>query len=163
LKKKQRSAPPVKKPKKKEKVWNFFITTFTIVLFGVAFFWMFYTIYSQERARYKADEKYKASMPTHGKPVSHDLVCMVNNMYMGSKQIAVPVNNKTYYGCCQKCVKDLNTDESTRFAVDPCNKKTVDKAMAYITIKPDQSGAVLYFESEENAKKYLDKWNVENL
>lgn len=91
------------------------------MLFGGAFFWMFYSIYSQEKARYKADEEYKASLPTPGEPVSHNLVCMVNNMYMGNKQIAVPVSNKTYYGCCQKCVKDLNTDESTRFAVDPYN------------------------------------------
>lgn len=80
---------------------------------------------------------------------------MVNNMYMGTGQIAVPINEKTYYGCCPKCVKDLNADENTRFAVDPFSKKTVDKAMAFIIISPDMTGAVLYFESEKNAKKYL--------
>ncbi|MBA4058358.1 MAG: hypothetical protein C0490_26810 [Marivirga sp.] len=157
MKKKQSGTLPDKKPKKKIKTWNVFITTFTIVLFGGAFIWMFYSIYSQERAKYKADEEYKASMPIPGEPVAHDLVCMVNNMYMGSKQIEVRINNQTYYGCCQKCVKDLNTDESTHFAVDPLNKKKVDKALASITIKPDKTGAVLYFESEENIKKYFQK------
>ena len=40
----------------------------------------------------------------------------------------------------------------------PTIEKTVDKALAFITIKPDKTtGAVLYFETKENAKKYLEK------
>lgn len=157
--KKEKSVKPVKRLSKREKErrFNRFITVFTILLFGAAFAWIFGNIYTQIKSDSEAEEKYKSSLPVPGKAVPHNLVCMVNNMYMGSQQIAVPVNNKTYYGCCQKCVNDLNTDESTRFAVDPFSKKRVDKAMAFIIIKPDKSGAVLYFESEQSAKKYLDK------
>ena len=38
-----------------------------------------------------------------GSQVPNELVCMVNNAYMGMPQIAVPVNGKTYYGCCDMC------------------------------------------------------------
>lgn len=157
--KNEKSGKPVKRLSKKEKErrYNVFVTVFTVLLFGAGFAWIIGNIYFQIKSDIKADEQYKASLPVPGKAVPHDLVCMVNNMYMGSQQIAVPVNEKTYYGCCQKCVKDLNSDESTRFAVDPFSKKPVDKAVAFITIKPDKSGAVLYFESEQNAKNYLKK------
>ncbi|PZR39328.1 MAG: hypothetical protein DI538_07115 [Azospira oryzae] len=70
-------------------------------------------------------------------------------------QIPVMVLDKTYYGCCPKCVRDLNTDESSRIAIDPYSHVSVDKALSFITVNPDKSGAILYFESEQNAKKYL--------
>jgi YHS domain-containing protein len=143
--------------KAKAKRWSMFINTLTIVLFGGAVTWMIAIIYFQEKENHDADERYKASLQKSGEAVQHNLVCMVNNMYMGSQQIAVPIDEKTYYGCCQKCVKDLTTDESTRFALDPFSKKTVDKAMAFITIHPNKTGVVLYFESQQNAKKYLEE------
>lgn len=141
--------------RKKTKLENVFINTLAIVLFGGAIAWIILTIYSQEKSSYEAQQTYKSSLPKPGKAVQHNLVCMVNNMYMGTGQIAVLINEKTYYGCCPKCVKDLNTDENTRFASDPFSKKKVDKAMAFIIINPDMTGAVLYFESEQNVKKYL--------
>ena len=157
--KKNKSGKPVKRLSKREKErrYNRFITVFTILLFAAGFAWIGGNIYTQIKSDYEAEEKYKSSLPVPGKAVPHNLVCMVNNMYMGSQQIAVLVDDKTYYGCCQKCVNDLNTDENTRFAVDPFSKKRVDKAMAFIVINPDKTGAVLYFESEQNAKKYLKK------
>ncbi|HRJ30979.1 MAG TPA: hypothetical protein PLV21_03555 [Cyclobacteriaceae bacterium] len=157
--KKEKSERPVKRLSKKEKErrYNIFITVFAILLFGAAFAWMIGTIYTQVKSDNEAEEQYRSSLPVSGNAVPHNLVCMVNNMYMGVQQIAVPVNDKTYYGCCQKCVNDLNADESTRFATDPLSKKMVDKATAFIIINPDKSGAVLYFESEQNAKKYLEK------
>jgi YHS domain-containing protein len=160
--KKEKSGKPVKRLSKrvKERRFNRFITVFTILLFAAAFAWIGGNIYTQIKSDSEAEEKYKSSLPVPGKAVPHNLVCMVNNMYMGSQQIAVPVNNKTYYGCCQKCVNDLNTDESTRFAVDPFSKKMIDKAVAFITTKPDMSGVILYFESEENAKKYFSKMKL---
>ncbi|MFH6985356.1 hypothetical protein [Marinoscillum luteum] len=82
-------------------------------------------------------------------PVDPSLVCMVNDAYMGVAQIPVPVNGKTYYGCCQGCVDKLNNLESARIAIDPYSGNPVDKSEAYIVLMNPQ-GAVAYFESEAN-------------
>lgn len=85
-------------------------------------------------------------------------VCMVNNRFMNSVQIAVPLNDKTYYGCCEGCVKMLNEDSSSHFAADPLSGEQVDKATAFIIGKPGSKEDVLYFKSETNAKEYFDKY-----
>jgi len=82
-------------------------------------------------------------------------VCYVNNSYMGREQIPVEVDGKTYYGCCEGCVDQLKNIRETRYAVDPLTGNEVDKAVAYIVLKPNGDGEVLYFESEDNALKYL--------
>ncbi|MEQ8472640.1 hypothetical protein RT717_01365 [Imperialibacter roseus] len=82
-------------------------------------------------------------------PVDPSLVCMVNDAYMGKPQIPVPVNGKTYYGCCQGCVDKLNNLESARIAIDPFSGNPVDKSEAFIVVTNTQ-GAVTYFESEAN-------------
>lgn len=97
------------------------------------------------------------SLPFPGEAINPDMVCMVNNMYMGIDQIPVLVQDKTYYACCDKCIRDLNNDQSVRYAIDPYSKVGVDKAFAFITMSPEKKGAILYFESANNAKKYLDK------
>jgi YHS domain-containing protein len=78
-------------------------------------------------------------------------VCMVNEMAMGKEQIAVEVDGKTYYGCCEMCKNRLATDDSKRVAIDPISGKEVDKAEAVIGAQED--GRVFYFENEENLKK----------
>lgn len=83
------------------------------------------------------------------RPIDPSLVCMVNDAYMGVAQIPVPVNGKTYYGCCQGCVDKLNNLESARIAIDPYSGNPVDKSEAYIVLMNTQ-GAVAYFESETN-------------
>lgn len=83
------------------------------------------------------------------RPIDPSLVCMVNDAYMGVAQIPVPVNGKTYYGCCQGCVDKLNNLESARIAIDPYSGNPVDKSEAYIVLMNPQ-GAVAYFESETN-------------
>ncbi len=88
-----------------------------------------------------------------GEQVPNQLVCMVNDAYMGKPQIEVPVNGKTYYGCCQMCVKKLNEQESARTATDPQSDKKVDKVDAYIVLL-DEQGTVGYFESEESYEAY---------
>ncbi len=87
------------------------------------------------------------------RPVEPSLVCMVNDAYMGKPQIPVPVNGKTYYGCCQGCVDKLNNLESARIAIDPYNGNPVDKSEAYIVLL-NQQGAIAYFESESNYKAF---------
>jgi len=86
------------------------------------------------------------------KRVPTEQVCMVNDAFMGKKQIAIPVQGKTYYGCCQMCVSTLTNDAEERQAVDPVNGHTVDKANAVIGALPD--GSVFYFENEKNLNAY---------
>lgn len=80
-------------------------------------------------------------------------VCMINNTVMGKPQIPVEVNGKTYYGCCEGCVSKLKGKKEARYSKDPLTGKEVDKATAFITGSPN--GEALYFESRENAKKYM--------
>jgi len=158
MKKKQTGRSPSAGSSKKRIKWNeVFITAFAIILIGGFFVWLTVHTYLQEKHESELQAKYQDSLPLPGKAVDHKLVCMVNNTYMGVDQIPVMVLNKTYYGCCPKCISDINTDASVRLAVDPYSHVSVDKASAFITVSPDKSGTILYFESEQNAKKYLKK------
>ncbi|WP_338359241.1 hypothetical protein [Yeosuana marina] len=104
----------------------------------------------QKETIQKAQQEYQV-----GARVPNDLVCMVNNAYMGKPQIQVPVNGKTYYGCCQMCVGKLNNDETARTGIDPYSNKEVDKTEAYIVLMKKE-GEVAYFEAEENYNKYKE-------
>lgn len=90
---------------------------------------------------------------TVGSQVPNELVCMVNNAFMGKPQIPVAVNGKTYYGCCEMCVGKLNNEETARTGIDPFSNKQVDKTEAYIVLMKKE-GNVAYFESEENYLSY---------
>ncbi|SDC39234.1 hypothetical protein [Niabella drilacis] len=87
-----------------------------------------------------------------GDPVPSNLVCMVNDAYMGKAQIAVPFNGNTYYGCCEMCKNRIPQDAAVRTAKDPATGKLVDKASAYIVITGN-NGEVSYFENAESYKK----------
>jgi YHS domain-containing protein len=87
--------------------------------------------------------------------VDNRLVCMVNDMDMRSEQIPVPVDGKTYYGCCRECKERLAKDAASRTAIDPVSGAQVDKANAVIGAKPD--GTVLYFANDENFAAYLER------
>lgn len=91
-----------------------------------------------------------------GDQVPNDLVCMVNNAFMGKAQMEVPVDGKMYYGCCEMCVGRLNDDESSRMATDPHSGNLVDKSEAYIVLE-NENGKVSYFESRENFESYKGK------
>ncbi len=86
------------------------------------------------------------------KKVEPKLICMMNNKFMGSEQIPVEVEGRTYYGCCPMCAKTLKTGASARTAADPVSGKSVDKAMAVIGANKD--GKAYYFENEENLKTF---------
>ena len=90
-----------------------------------------------------------------GSQVPTEQVCMVNDAFMGKLQIPVPVNGKTYYGCCHMCVKTLNENDNARTALDPLNKQMVDKAEAFIVLM-GMDGKVAYFESEKNFLKFKE-------
>ena len=99
-----------------------------------------------------ADQSHKVNYKV-GDHVPNELVCMVNNAFMGENQMPVPVEGKTYYGCCEMCVGRLNEDESSRLATDPFSGNEVDKSEAYIVIA-DDNGKVDYFESRESFESY---------
>ncbi|MFV8756170.1 hypothetical protein ACNOYE_36945 [Nannocystaceae bacterium ST9] len=80
--------------------------------------------------------------------VEPELVCMINDQFMGKPQIPVEVEGTTYYGCCDMCKTKLTTDPASRSAIDPVSGNPVDKAHAVLG-KTD-AGAILYFESEQN-------------
>ena len=92
-----------------------------------------------------------------GDIVPSDLVCMVNNEYMGKKQIEVDFEEKIYYGCCQMCKERIPTDESVRMAIDPHSKKQVDKATALIAVTGNH-GEVSYFENKATYINYIKQF-----
>jgi YHS domain-containing protein len=83
-------------------------------------------------------------------------VCFVNDTYMGQPQIPVEVDGKTYYGCCAGCAKVLRGDPTSRQAVDPKSRRTVDKAAAFIAFDPRDGKHVLYFESPASYRAYRE-------
>jgi len=80
------------------------------------------------------------------------LVCMVNNQFMGSPQIPIEVEGRTYFGCCEMCKARLGSDPSSRVAKDPVSGHEVDKATA--VIGKTRTGQTLYFENERNFTAY---------
>ncbi|PWT88151.1 MAG: hypothetical protein C5B54_11090 [Acidobacteria bacterium] len=93
-------------------------------------------------------------------PVQSKFVCMVNDKAFDKEQIPVEVEGKTYYGCCQMCKDKLAQDSQIRTATDPVSGKKVDKATAVIAKQAD--GSVVYFENEENMKKYSPQSHEEH-
>lgn len=85
--------------------------------------------------------------------VAPDEVCMMNNRFMKDKQIPVPIDGRTYFGCCAMCKDKLTNDAAARTATDPVSGRPVDKAVAVIGAKP--SNAVVYFENQENFDAYV--------
>lgn len=91
-----------------------------------------------------------------GDQVPNDMVCMVNDEYMGKKQIPVVVGATTYYGCCDMCVQRIPNDELVRKAADPFTGEEVDKANAYIVLM-NETGEVAYFSSKSNYEAFASK------
>lgn len=89
--------------------------------------------------------------------LSNELVCMVNDTFMGRKQFPVPVGDKIYYGCCEMCVGKLQNTDEYRFGIDPLTHEKVDKVEAYIVLASEETGMVYYFANKENYKKFTAK------
>ncbi len=95
----------------------------------------------------------KDNTPKKGDHVPSNLVCMVNDAYMGKQQLEVPFEGKMYYGCCKMCQERIPTDGTVRYAIDPHTLEEVDKATAYIVLIGD-NGEVAYFENETNYQNF---------
>ena len=157
MKKKQIIKPTANNKKKKTKWFDVFITTLAIVVIGGFFVWLVVHTYQNEKHESEMLEKYKATLPAPGVEIEHQLVCMVGNRYLATNQMPVIIQNKTYYVCGEKSERNLNSNEADRFAVDPYSNAKVDKALAFISMSSVKPGSILYFESEQNAKKYFKK------
>jgi|SRR5690554_2487432 len=101
-------------------------------------------------------ETRQLSVPQQGDQVPNNLVCMVNNAYMGVPQLEVPYEGKMYYGCCEMCQERIPKEKTARVAVDPYSLKDVDKSDAYIVLVGER-GEVAYFENEKNYKDLIAK------
>ncbi|WP_152537361.1 MULTISPECIES: hypothetical protein [Aquimarina] len=89
--------------------------------------------------------------------VPNEKVCMVNDRFMGVKQIPIDVDGTTYFGCCQGCVEKLQKNiDDVRFGSNPLNDKKVDKASAVI-VQDKGNGSVFYFASKEDAQDFISK------
>ncbi len=115
-----------------------------------------------------SSESITTQLPPHDTPpavdaskvdvrLSTELVCMVNDAFMGRKQYPVPVGDKIYYGCCEMCVSKLQDSDKYRYGIDPLTNEKVDKVEAYIVLASEETGAVYYFANEENYKKFKSK------
>ena len=92
--------------------------------------------------------------PEKGKNVPNNMVCMVNDAYMGKEQIEVPFEGKMYYGCCNMCKEKIPKDKSARYATDPHSLNKISKADAYIVVIGNNN-EVAYFENEGNYQQFL--------
>jgi len=101
------------------------------------------------------ENNYKAF--SKGDIVPSNLVCMVNDEYMGKEQFEVSFEGKTYYGCCQMCKERIPKDQSVRVAIDPLSKKQIDKATALIAVTGDR-GEVSYFENKATYTNYIKQF-----
>lgn len=101
-----------------------------------------------------ASEQYKK-----GDVVPKELVCMVNDAFMGKEQLKVEHEGKVYYGCCAMCQSRIPEDETVRQAKDPFTLETVDKAEAYIVMIGD-NGEVAYFKNEANYQQFIAEAKV---
>jgi len=86
------------------------------------------------------------------KQVSSQFVCMINKKHFDKEQTPVSVDGRTYYACCDMCIKQLQENPESRKDVDPVSGTTVDKSSAAIGI--DKDGNVYFFENVDNLKKF---------
>ncbi|WP_457618665.1 hypothetical protein [Lutibacter sp.] len=101
-------------------------------------------------------QKEKVVTAQKGAKLKSSEVCYVNNAFMRAEQIPVMVEGKIYYGCCEGCVDKLkNNLDGVRYSTDPLTGEKVDKATAYIVLKPNSTNDVLYFASEKNYNEFV--------
>ena len=120
------------------------LSGFGLLIIG-GLFWQFSDVFNRIPVEVKENEQ-----------IPNELVCMVNDAFMGVEQIPVEADGKTYYGCCQMCISKIrkNTD-NVRYATDPFSGEKVNKANAFITLRPGQGKGVYYFISEKNMRSYF--------
>lgn len=137
--------------RQKEKRRNVLLNSIGFVALAIPLIWAAVAIYNYEKEEVEMKEAYEASLPDVAEFIEHNKVCMATDAFMhGEVQTVVPGLNESYYACSQHCISQLQSNLAERYAVDPVSKKQISKATAYISLHPDKSGKVCYFESKEN-------------
>lgn len=140
-----------KKPRQKTLKWGWILGGFVLIA-GIVTGIVMNSQKEPEPRKKRA--KVIAAKPGKVKPEN---VCMVNDQYMGVKQIPIVADGKTYYGCCENCVARIkNNSQNVRYAVDPQTGQKVDKSNAYVVLRPGASKKVWYFQSKENYRKFRE-------
>ena len=120
------------------------LSGFGLLIMG-GLFWQFSNAFNQIPVGVNENEQ-----------IPRELVCMVNDAFMGVEQIPVEAEGKTYYGCCQMCKSKIQENsDNVRYATDPFSGEKVNKAIAFITLRPGQDKGVYYFISEKNMRSYF--------
>ncbi|WP_282631002.1 hypothetical protein [Empedobacter sedimenti] len=109
-----------------------------------------------EQTKEKSVNNGLLNLSKKGKNVPNNMVCMVNDAYMGKQQIEVPYESKMYYGCCDNCKEKIPKEANVRYATDPHSLKKISKADAYIVVIGNND-EVAYFESKENYQLFLEE------
>jgi YHS domain-containing protein len=86
------------------------------------------------------------------KQVDARYVCMITKKHFTSEQMAVNVEGRTYYACCDMCKTELRDEPSSRTDIDPVSGNKVDKASAVVGV--DNAGNVYFFENVENLTQF---------
>ena len=141
--------------KDKRKPSDRLVNILTFAVLGGIFLFSAVAIYFKEMHKSEKKEIYLNNLPSIEDTISHANVCMDDDLYSSNARTPVLVMNKTYYGCNQKALKYLSSNESLRFAIDPVSKARIDKATAVISIHPDRNGKVIYFASKQTYNRYL--------
>ena len=131
------------------------VNVLTFALLVGIFLFCSVAIYFKEMHKSEKKEIYLNNLPSIEDTISHANVCMEDDLYSSNARIPILVMNKTYYGCNQKAIKYLSSNESLRFAIDPVNKAKIDKATAVISLHPERNGKVIYFGSKQTYNRYL--------
>lgn len=117
----------------------------TIILFGFGLliigglFWQFSDVFNRIPLEVQENEQ-----------IPNELVCMVNDAFMGIEQIPVETEGKTYYGCCQMCVGRIQNDAQVRYASDPYSGEVIDKSEAFIVLQAGSDNQVSYYKTATN-------------
>lgn len=148
------------KNQKKTKWKEVLTTAFAIVCFGATVFFIVYRIYSQETVAPIGG--HKIDMPQAGTMIDHRMVCMASNVYMGEGQTAVIISGNQYFSCGTHCTRQLQLSDSIRMVKDPLTKTLFDKSEAFITMNPDSARTIMYFQTEENMRKYVEQNRIPN-
>ncbi len=140
------------KKRKLEKRANLLFTSIGVALFLLTVFVSFELYMKDDFKQSNVYKEYKNVQ------VPSSRVCMSTDKIKVNQTIPIEVNGEMYYACCNKCQRRLEVNyNKNRYATDPYSGNSIPKFNAYIRLKENAGGKVLYFQSEENFQKYLSQ------
>lgn len=93
-----------------------------------------------------------------GGTIPENMVCMVRGDIKNKASLPLHIGDKTYYGCCKKCLLKLEENVGNiRFTIDPITGESISKADAVIKQDPQRPERVMFFKSNETYSQYLKR------